>query len=80
VPFLAMMHRVAADAGGSGVAALLAGVDVELPDTVGFDGIAERVRNGELPVESVDRAARRMLLQKVQLGLLDPDWTPEGSV
>ena len=62
------------------MAALLAGVDVELPDTVGFDGIAERVRNGELPVESVDRAARRMLLQKVQLGLLDPDWTPEGSV
>ena len=80
VPFLAMMHRVAADAEGSGVAALLAGVDVELPDTVGFEGLAERVRNDELPVEVVDRAARRLLLQKVQLGLLDPDWTPEGSV
>ena len=28
----------------------------------------------------VDRAARRLLLQKVELGLLDEDWTPEGSV
>ncbi|MET0454827.1 MAG: glycoside hydrolase family 3 N-terminal domain-containing protein [Mycobacterium sp.] len=80
VPFLSMMHRVAADAEGSGVAALLAGVDVELPDTVGFEGIAGRVHANRLSVETVDRAARRLLLQKVQLGLLDPDWTPEGSV
>jgi len=28
----------------------------------------------------VDRAARRLLTQKVQLGLLDADWTPEASV
>ena len=81
VPFLAMMHRVAADAEESGVLALAAGVDVELPDTVGFgDGITERVRDGRLPVEWVDRAVRRLLLQKTQLGLLDPDWTPEASV
>lgn len=81
VPFLAMMHRVAADADESGVAALTAGVDVELPDTVGFGStLTERVRSGVLPVELVDRAVRRLLLQKVQLGLLDPDWTPEASV
>jgi beta-glucosidase-like glycosyl hydrolase len=81
VPFLAMMHRVAADAEESGVLALTAGVDVELPDTVGFgDGITERVRDGRLPEQWLDRAVRRLLLQKVQLGLLDPDWTPEASV
>ena len=80
VPFLSMMHRLAADAGGSGAAALRAGVDVELPDTVGFAGLAERVHRGEIPVEILDRAARRLLLQKVELGLLDPDWTPEASV
>ena len=28
----------------------------------------------------MDRAARRLLTQKAQLGLLDADWTPEGSV
>ena len=28
----------------------------------------------------MDRAARRLLTQKARLGLLDADWTPEGSV
>ena len=77
VPFLATMHQVAADTDDAGAQALAAGVDVELPDTLGFGpGLVERVRRGELPEELVDRAARRLLTQKVQLGLLDPDWTP----
>jgi beta-glucosidase len=81
VPFLASMHRVAADADEAGAKALAAGIDVELPDTIGFGaGLVERVRRGELPEALVDRAARRLLTQKVQLGLLDADWTPEGSV
>ena len=81
VPFLATMHRVAADTDEAGVLALTAGIDVELPDTLGFGRhLVERVRRGELPEALVDRAARRLLTQKVQLGLLDPDWTPEGSV
>ncbi|SDT34263.1 beta-glucosidase [Friedmanniella luteola] len=81
VPFLASTHRVAADADEAGALALEAGIDVELPDTVGFGpGLVERVRRGQLPEALVDRAARRLLRQKIQLGLLDPGWTPEGSV
>jgi beta-xylosidase len=81
VPFLATMHRVAADGADAGVQALDAGIDVELPDTIGFGAhLAEQVRRGELPESTVDRAVGRLLAQKIQLGLLDPDWTPEGSV
>ncbi|MBT2227771.1 glycoside hydrolase family 3 N-terminal domain-containing protein [Nonomuraea sp. NEAU-A123] len=81
IPFLATMHEVAADTDEAGVLALTAGIDVELPDTLGFGGhLVERVRRGELPESLVDRAARRLLTQKVELGLLDQDWTPEGSV
>ena len=81
VPFLATMHRVAADTGDAGAQALAAGIDVELPDTVGYGAaLVDRVRAGEVPEELVDRAARRLLTQKVELGLLDPGWTPEGSV
>jgi beta-xylosidase len=81
VPFLATMHRVAADAGGAGALALAAGIDVELPDTIGYgEGLVERVRSGAVPAELVDRAARRVLRQKAELGLLDPDWTPQASV
>ncbi|MEV0751344.1 glycoside hydrolase family 3 N-terminal domain-containing protein [Streptosporangium sp. NPDC050280] len=81
IPFLATMHQVAADTDEAGVQALSAGLDVELPDTLGFGRhLVERVRRGELPESLVDRAARRLLTQKVTLGLLDPDWTPERSV
>jgi beta-glucosidase-like glycosyl hydrolase len=81
VPFLASMHRVAADFDEAGALALAAGIDVELPDTLGFTGgLADRVRRGELDEGLVDRAARRHLRQKIELGLLDPDWTPEASV
>jgi beta-xylosidase len=81
VGFLAMMHRIAPDADGAGVAALAAGLDVELPDTLGMGAnLVDRVRRGELSEALVDRAARRVLRQKVELGLLDPGWTPEGSV
>ena len=80
VPFLATMHRVAADQGGAGALALEAGIDVELPDTIGYgEGLVEGVRSGEVPEDLVDRAARRVLRQKAELGLLDPDWTPEAS-
>jgi beta-glucosidase len=76
VPFLATMHRVAAGTDDAGVLALTAGIDVELPDTLGFgQGLA-----GAAPVELIDRAVRRHLTQKVELGLLDAGWTPEGSV
>ncbi|MEU8193220.1 glycoside hydrolase family 3 N-terminal domain-containing protein [Microbispora amethystogenes] len=81
VAFLATMHQVAADAEDAGVQALSAGIDVELPDTLGFgQHLADRVRRGELPEALIDRAARRLLTQKIELGLLDPDWTPEKSV
>ncbi len=81
VPFLATMHHVAADFDQAGVVALEAGIDVELPDTIGFgSGLVDRVRRGEVPEVLVDRAARRLLTQKAELGLLDAGWTPEASV
>jgi beta-glucosidase-like glycosyl hydrolase len=81
VPFLASMHHVAEDAAHAGAVALRAGVDVELPDTVGFgEGLLDLVRRGEVSKDLVDRAAYRLLLHKVRLGLLDEDWTPESSL
>ena len=81
VPFLASMHRVAPDNAEAGALALTAGIDVELPDTLGYgSGLVDLVRVGELDEAFVDRAARRALLAKARLGLLDAGWTPEGSV
>jgi beta-glucosidase-like glycosyl hydrolase len=81
IAFLTTMHRTAADLGEAGVQALVAGMDVELPDTVCFGPeLVGRVRAGVVRELFVDRAARRLLTQKAQLGLLDAGWTPEASV
>ncbi|XVV09043.1 glycoside hydrolase family 3 N-terminal domain-containing protein [Actinoplanes sp. CA-131856] len=76
VPFLASTHHIAADEAEAGALALTAGIDVELPDTLGFS--AELI--SRVPESVIDQAARRLLTQKIELGLLDPDWTPTSSV
>ncbi|WP_406443636.1 glycoside hydrolase family 3 C-terminal domain-containing protein [Streptomyces sp. NBC_01613] len=78
LPFLVNAHRVAADLPGAGALALRAGLDVELPDQRGFGtALVDAVREGAAEEADVDRAVRRVLRQKVALGLLDPDWDPE---
>ncbi|MBT2421353.1 glycoside hydrolase family 3 C-terminal domain-containing protein [Streptomyces sp. ISL-22] len=80
IGFLETLHRVADGPAEAAHAALAAGIDVELP-TVKCYGtpLVEAVRAGEVPEELVDRAARRVLLQKCELGLLDEDWNPEPT-
>lgn len=78
VPFLQSTHRVAGSVDEAGVMALRAGMDVELPHTLGFGaGLVDAVERGELDVATVDDAARRVLMQKIRLGLLDRAWSPE---
>ncbi|MEU5631996.1 glycoside hydrolase family 3 N-terminal domain-containing protein [Streptomyces rishiriensis] len=80
IAFLQTLHRVAGTPAETAGLALRAGVDVELP-TVKYYGasLVAAVRAGEIPEELVDRSARRVLLQKCELGLLDEDWRPETS-
>ncbi len=82
VAFLATAHGVAADAVEAGARALRAGMDVELPNTMCFGVLGPLVRDGDLDEAVVDRAVRRVLRQKAELGLLDapgPDGTPPGG-
>ncbi|MFF3290392.1 glycoside hydrolase family 3 N-terminal domain-containing protein [Streptomyces sp. NPDC003023] len=77
IGFLETLHKVAAAPGDAARLALTAGVDVELPTVRAYgDALVEAVRAGALPEALVDRALRRVLLQKCELGLLDPDWSP----
>jgi beta-glucosidase-like glycosyl hydrolase len=79
IAFLKSMHLVAGGVEEAGVLALVAGVDVELPDTLCYGkGLIELVRSGEVPEALVDRSALRLLRQKAELGLLDPDWSPRA--
>ncbi|OLT39997.1 glycosyl hydrolase [Saccharomonospora sp. CUA-673] len=78
ISFLETMHRVAEDPSRAGAFALTAGIDVELPDTRCYGDTLDRlVREGGIAEELVDRAVRRVLRQKIELGLLDDGWRPE---
>lgn len=76
VSFLELLHRVADSPAAAAALTLAAGVDVELPSVRCYrEPLLAAVRAGDVPEELVDRAARRVLEQKCQLGLLDQDWS-----
>ncbi|MEU9408696.1 glycoside hydrolase family 3 N-terminal domain-containing protein [Streptomyces sp. NPDC048281] len=78
IGFLQSLHRVAGTEAEAAHLALAAGIDVELPTLKCYGRpLTAAVRDGMIPESLVDRAARRVLLQKCALGMLDEDWTPE---
>ena len=75
VAFLKMLHGVAGTWSEAAAAALAAGIDVELPTVHTFgQPLIDAVESGQLSEDVVDRALGRVLAQKAELGLLDPDW------
>jgi beta-glucosidase-like glycosyl hydrolase len=68
---LIVEHHVAADNADAARQALLAGLDVELPAYDAYRHLPELVESGAVPVEAIDTACRRVLAQKVELGLFD---------
>jgi beta-xylosidase len=81
ISFLELLHRTAGGPGEAAAQALTAGVDVELPTARCYgEPLAEQIRAGTVDESLVDRAATRVLRQKCELGLLDPDWSPAPPV
>jgi beta-glucosidase len=78
VAFLQKLHGVAGSPAEAASLALTAGIDVELPmvDCYG-QPLLDAVAAGQIDVALVDRALERVLRQKCELGLLDPDWSPD---
>lgn len=75
VTFLRTLHGIAGSDGEAAVAALTAGIDVELPTVSAYsEPLAAEVEAGRVDIAVVDAALRRVLLQKLELGLLDHDW------
>ena len=81
VGFLQTAHGVAADEADAARLALTAGVDVELPTVHAYgQRLIDAVERGEVAEDYIDRALTRVLTQKCELGLLDPDWDPVPPV
>lgn len=71
VPFLSVMHHVAADTAEAGRLALRAGVDVELPQTAAYGELPRLIREGVVDERDLDRSVQRHLRHKFEVGLFD---------
>jgi beta-xylosidase len=80
ISFLQTLHAVAAEPADAARLALTAGIDVELP-TVNCFGppLIQAVRSGRVDIALINRALERVLRQKAELGLLDPDWSADPN-
>ncbi|MFJ6651358.1 beta-glucosidase [Microbacterium sp. NPDC091313] len=74
IAFLRAKHHVAATIADAGRLALHAGMDVELPDTAAFGRLGDDDPDPARTADEIDEAVRRVLRQKLALGLLDEDW------
>lgn len=80
VAFLKSKHAVAATMAEAGRLALHAGLDVELPDISAFLALDENDPEPDRTAADIDTALRRVLRQKIELGLLDEGWEPREPV
>lgn len=77
IAFLETLHHVAASPAEAAALALTAGIDVELPSVNTYaEPLLAAVADGLVDEALVDRALRRVLTQKCELGLLDAGWEP----
>lgn len=77
---LVSYHGVAADKGAAAALGLRAGIDVELPDHDCYGApLREALERGDIDVALVDASVRRLLEQKVRLGLFERPFVDEAA-
>lgn len=81
IPMIHNYHRLAPDLRRAAALAIRAGVDVELPSASCYgDPLRQALEAGEVDMETIDRAVRRHLQKKFELGLFDQPYVDEGRV
>src|SRR5580698_10612407 len=68
---LQKLHHIAATPEAAARLALKAGVDLDLPSPGAYATLTQQVRDGRVPVSSIDTAVRRLLTLKFRAGLFE---------
>jgi beta-glucosidase len=77
---LQKLHHIAATPEEAARIALRAGVDLDLPGAGAYATLTRQVRDGRVPVSSIDAAVRRLLTLKFRAGLFEhPFADPEQA-
>jgi len=80
ISLLYQHHNLARDRAEAAAMAFGAGVDIELPADDCASHLDEAVRRGLVSVEAIDAIVRRILGEKLRLGLFERPYADEGAV
>jgi beta-glucosidase len=80
ISLLYQHHNLAADPAEAVALAFGAGLDIELPADDCVAHLAEAVGRGLLSMETVDAAVKRILVEKLRLGLFERPYADEGAI
>nr|WP_266171931.1 glycoside hydrolase family 3 C-terminal domain-containing protein [Dyella subtropica] len=75
---MTQFHHAAADNAASSAAALTAGTDLDCGQA--YASLGQAVRNGQVSVDKMDIAARRLFAARYRLGLFDPAKDPYAPI
>lgn len=73
-------HGIAEDDEDAGIRAVSAGLDMDMGTGIYQKHLSEAVKNGTVPMETVDEAVRRILRVKMWLGLFDHPYTAKSDM
>lgn len=74
-------HHIAKDKAEAAKYALMAGIDIELPSLDCYaQPLIDALHAGDIHMDLVDACVRRVLQQKISLGLLDNPYVDEGCI
>ncbi len=76
---MASRHRIAADVPEAARLAMAAGVDVDLPSGIAFSTLTQQVRDGLVPMASIDEAVARALTMKFNAGLFEQPFVTDPA-
>ena len=80
VALLVEHHALVGDLGEAAARSIEAGLDVELPMTVGFGApLAEAIVRGRVSMATLDTAVERVLRMKLELGLFEAPYVDEAA-
>jgi beta-glucosidase len=80
ISLLHQHHGVAADAAEAAALAFNAGLDVELPGDDCASHVKQALARGLLTQETIDEIVRRILVEKIRMGLFEKPYTDEAAI
>ncbi|WP_237154373.1 glycoside hydrolase family 3 N-terminal domain-containing protein [Oryzibacter oryziterrae] len=80
VTLLATHHGIAEDRAAAAALSFNAGLDIELPGEDCAQHLKTALDRGEITLETIDEIVRRVLTEKVRIGLFEKPYADEGAI